>query len=124
MNDNGVLPQRSIDGCQAKRAKMMRIFGYTKGTQKAVFFLATALLMTSCLSTGVRRLSPSQSKENEIETNIRVPVVIKNIPPKKHSLLERMKYFEIPGASVAVINMAKSPGPKAMGSVRMERKKE
>lgn len=93
----------------------MRIFSITKGTQKAVFFLATVLLMASCLSTGVRRLSPNKSKENEIETNIRVPVVIKNISPKKHSLLERMKYFEAPGVSVAVIEHGKIAWSKGYG---------
>lgn len=93
----------------------MRISGDNKGTRRAVLILATTLLMTSCQSTGVRRLSPSQSKENEIETNIRVPVVIRNIPTQKHSLLERMKHYETPGVSVAVIEHGKIAWSKGYG---------
>src|SRR3990167_6194295 len=52
---------------------------------------------------------------NEIETNIRIPVVIQNIPSHKYSLLERMKHFEVPGVSVAVIEYGKISWAKGYG---------
>lgn len=74
--------------------------------------LATlALLITSCVSTGAGQ----RSKIHEVETNVRVPVLIKNLPPKKHSLVERMKYFETPGLSVAVIEHGKNAWSKGYG---------
>lgn len=82
--------------------------------QKTVMFLM-ALLMTSCLATGAGHLSQSKSRENEVETNIRVPVVIKNRPAQRHSLIERMKYFETPGVSVAVIEHGKIAWSKGYG---------
>ena len=44
----------------------------------------------------------ADDKVNKIESNIRVPVVIKD-HPKNYSLQDRMEYYEVPGLSVAVI---------------------
>jgi CubicO group peptidase (beta-lactamase class C family) len=56
----------------------------------------------------------ADEKINEIESNVRVPVVIKNTP-QKYSLLDRMRYYEVPGASVAVIDQGKVAWSKGYG---------
>ena len=81
--------------------------------------------MSSCLSTGAKLLSQGErSKLNEIETNIRIPIVIKNIPPQRHSLLDRMKHYEIPGVSVAVIDHGKLAWAKGYGRLENGKKEE
>lgn len=40
----------------------------------------------------------------DLETNIRVPVVIKNLPQKKETIFDRMKFHRTPGVSIALIN--------------------
>lgn len=70
-----------------------------------------AVLMTSCLSTG----GAHRSQIHEVETNVRVPVVIKYLTPKKQSLVERMTYFETPGVSIAVIEHGRNAWSKGYG---------
>lgn len=82
--------------------------------RNSVLFLLT-VLMTSCLSSRIENLSLNKDKEHEIETNIRVPLVLKNAPLKKHSLIERMQYFETPGLGIAVIEDAKIVWAKGFG---------
>lgn len=51
----------------------------------------------------------------QLENGLRQVVVIKNQPVQKHSILERMKYYQVPGLSIAVIDHGKIVWTKAYG---------
>lgn len=86
-------------------------------TRRMVKLWAATILISSCFPAARHPNSGNQTEQlqKEIETNIRVPVIVTNIASKKYSLIDRMKFFEVPGVSVVLIEHGKEVWSKGYG---------
>lgn len=47
------------------------------------------------------------TEQEQVEHGLRAPVLIKNRKNQTYSLLERMKYYQVPGVSIAIVDHGK-----------------
>jgi CubicO group peptidase (beta-lactamase class C family) len=87
------------------------------------FFLYMTIFIVGCLSFAFFKIQDGD-RQSLIENGLRSKVVIEGESEQKMNLLDRMRFYQVPGVSIAVINEGKVDFAKGFGHISSDPKSE